>query len=84
MKNLTEIVIFKNNHKKLLIILVYIQRFLNEKLLSWDSDIILRLGWDNFKSSPHMKFQSLFSLEIFREGIFLKLPKKNYKLFFSE
>ena len=31
MKNLTEIVIFKNNHKKLLIILVYIQRFLNEK-----------------------------------------------------
>ena len=29
-----------------------------------------------------MKFQSLFSLEIFRGGIFLKLPKKIYKLFF--
>jgi len=30
-----------------------------------------------------MKFQFLFSLEIFREGIFLKLPKKFYKLFFQ-
>ena len=29
-----------------------------------------------------MKFQTLFSLEIFGGGIFLKLPKKIYKLFF--
>ena len=29
-----------------------------------------------------MKIQSLFSLEIFRGGIFLKLLKKIYKLFF--
>jgi len=29
-----------------------------------------------------MKIQSLFSLEIFRGGIFLELLKKIYKLFF--
>jgi len=60
------------------------QSFCNEKYLSWDSDIISRLGWDNFKSSAYMKFQSLFSLEIFRGGIFLKIIKKIYMLFFSE
>ena len=58
------------------------QRFCNEKQLSWDSEIILGLGWDNFNSCPHMKIQSLFSLEIFRGGIFLKLLKKIYKYFF--
>ena len=30
-----------------------------------------------------MKYQSLFSLEIFRGGIILKIPKKIYKLFFQ-
>jgi len=31
-----------------------------------------------------MKFQTLFSLEIFMGGIFLKLPKKIYKLYFFQ
>ena len=53
------------------------QRFCNEKQLSWDSEIILGLGWDNFNSCPHMKFQSLFSLEILMGGIFLNILKKN-------
>ena len=30
-----------------------------------------------------MKFQTFFSLEIFGRGIFLKLPKKIYNLFFK-
>ena len=46
------------------------QSICNEKYLSWDSDIISRFGWDNFNSCPHMKFQSLFSLEILGEEFF--------------